>query len=336
MAGGSADIVFLIGAGFNRDAAGEAGKTEADLLPSFERPYQYPLVNDLLKVCFSREEFPLDRSIEDLFQESIESGNREPREILYEWLMELDYYIAPHLRRGGSHENNVYRKFLGKFQESPLLTFNYDSLPELLLLGEDSWSPVDGYGVEVQVHKPIIRRGSPPDEKSRRPILHLHGSLCVYPVTIGYEKRPGSNTLWMSDKPPEFMFDPDALGTLFFPFERVAPGLTYVQVHERVIAPVPNKADGLEGRFIEAVYRKAVDLIRSARQIVSIGYSFNGHDRHSYEQLLDAASGKPISVVAPNLEGTVERLSDEFPQIQWSHNNMSFAEWAASDFPGVL
>jgi hypothetical protein len=329
-------IVFLLGAGFNCDAAAEAGKTKTDVLASTGRLARYPLVGDLLEPCFGRKDLPSDKSVENLFQDCTDSGDRKPLEALYEWLMELDYYIAPHLKRGGSHGDNAYTKFLEKFRVSPLLTFNYDSLPELLLLSERSWCPMDGYGVEVLANTRKIRKGSQPVEKSLRPILHLHGSLCVYPVNYGFEKRPSSDTLWMVDLPPKFKFDPDALGYLFHPFEGVQHGLTRTPIHERVIAPVPDKAIGLEGEFIKAVYGKAVDFMSAAKQIICIGYSFNQHDKHSYAKLLQAASGKSVLIVAPDSESSVVRLAAEYPDIEWSTQNMSFAGWVSNDYPGVL
>lgn len=328
-------IVFLLGAGFNCDAASEAGKTEADKLPSTGRSFRYPLVKELLKICFNLDELPQNKSVEDLFQENIDNGNRQPHRKLCELLMELDYYITPHLRRGGSHESNAYTRFLGKFRESPLLTFNYDSLPELLLLAERSWCPMDGYGIDVEANKKKIRNGEQPVEKSVRPILHLHGSLCVYPVTYGFEKRLGSDTWWMSDHPPKFIFDPDALGNQFSPFERIQPSVGYSQIHERVIAPIPDKASKLDGEFIKVVYDKAVDLLNTTSQIICIGYSFNLHDQHSYAKLLCAASGKAVLIVAPDSESLAARLANEFPKIKWSFQNMSFATWVSKDYPGV-
>jgi len=326
-------LVFLLGAGFNRDAACEAGQFVP--LPS-GRPAQYPLASDLLDICFGLDALPPDRSVEDLFQNSINIGDRKPLEALYEVLMEADYYISPHLKHGGSHEDNVYIGFLRDFPREPLLTFNYDSLPEILLLAERSWCPLDGYGVKVQAHEKTIRRGEQPVEISLRSILHLHGSLCVYPATFYLEKRSGIEPDMLKfDRPPDFIFDPDALGHCFFPFERIPPSVTYTHVADRVIAPVPNKAEGLKGEFIEAVYSQAVKFLSTARQIISIGYSFNPHDRHSYTKLLAAAVEKPVLLVAPDAESVIARLTDEYPDIRWAAQSMSFKEWVNNGYPGV-
>lgn len=330
-------FVFLLGAGFNRDAADVAREAVQIMpLPS-GRPVQYPLVSDLLDICFGLDALPPHSSIEDLFQISINKSDRKPLNALYEVLMEADYYISPYLKYGGNHNVNVYTRFLRDFPREPLLTFNYDSLPEILLLTERSWCPLDGYGVQVQAHKQKIRRGKLPVEKSLRPILHLHGSLCVYPATFYIEKRQGLGPdMLRFDQPPKFIFDPDKIEQCFFPFERIPPSVTYNHISERVIAPVPNKAKGLKGEFITAVYEKAVKFLSMSRQIVFIGYSFNRHDRHSYKKLLVAAAEKPVLLVAPDADSLIARLTDEYPNIRWAAKSMSFKEWVVNDYPGVI
>ncbi|MBW1745112.1 MAG: hypothetical protein JRJ25_01825 [Deltaproteobacteria bacterium] len=326
-------VVFLLGAGFNYDAAFEAGQTSP--LPS-GRTSQYPLVSDLLDVCFELDALPPDKSVEDLFQDSIKNGNQKPLDVLYEVLMEADYYITPHLKPGGSHADNIYIKFLKDFSNAPLLTFNYDSLPEILLLAERAWSPFDGYGVQVQAHTKKIRKGLQPLEESLRSVLHLHGSLCVYPSTFYIEKRPAHEPdLLRFDRPPDFLFDPDAIGHCFFPFERIPPGVTYTHVSDRVIAPVPNKAEGLKAGFINSVYGHAKRFISRTGQIISIGYSFNRHDMLSYRPLLDAVSEKEVLLVAPDAKTLIPRLSDEYHDIKWAAQNMSFKEWVNNGYPGI-
>lgn len=327
-------LVFLLGAGFDCDATCEAGQTKP--FPS-GRPPRYPLVSDLLDICFGLDALPPEKSVEDLFQDSIKNRDRKPLEVLYEVLMEADYYITPHLKRGGSHADNIYIKFLRDFPNAPLLTFNYDSLPEILLLAERAWSPFDGYGVQVQAHTKKIRNGSQPLESSLRPILHLHGSLCVYPSIFYIEKRPAHEPdLLQFDLPPDFLFDPDAIGHCFSPFERIPPGVTYTHVSDRVIAPVPNKAEGLNGVFIKAVYDQATRFLSAAGQIISIGYSFNRHDMLSYRQLLSAASKKDVLLVAPEAKTLITRLSNEYHDIRWAAQNMSFKEWVNNGHPGIF
>lgn len=324
-------VVFLLGAGFNVDAASEAGNPMAP-----GHAVGYPLVSELGDVCFGLDALPPDKSIEDIFQESIDRGEHRPLDILYDILMEADYYIASRLRRDGAYADNTYLSFFRDFTKTALITFNYDSLPEILLLGERSWRPEDGYGVPVQAELRSVREESLVADCSLRPVLHLHGSLCIYPATFCIDSRPGSKFDMLKFKDvPDFLFDPDALGHCFHPFERVAPNITYTHVADRVIAPVPNKAEGLKSAFIEVVYRQAVNLFRGASQIVAIGYSFNPNDRASYARLLPAAAGRRILVVAPDAGSLVKRLRHDYTRIQWEGEPLSFKEWVRTGYPGV-
>jgi len=327
-------VLFILGSGFNVDAASEAGYSRA--LPS-GRPAQYPLVNELLKICFNIDVLPFNKSIEDLFQDSIEKGDKAPLDILYDYLMELDYYITPLLKRGGTHYNNVYIRFMNDFPKSPLITFNYDSLPEILLLAEKSWSPKDGYGIPVQFNQITIGRETLPLTEISQPVLHLHGSLCVYPSTFYFKKQPEEDYPIIQEyNEPKFIFDPDKLGNCFLPYERIPPGVTYSRVIERAIAPIPDKAEGLKGELITAVYKKTMELLNTATQIVVIGYSFNPIDHASYSKLLSTIIGKSVLLITGRDADTLKKLlSNEYPKIRWESQNMTFKEWVNNGYPGV-
>jgi hypothetical protein len=330
-------LVFILGAGFSIDAVSESGFS-AGTLPASGLPARYPLVSDLLKICFKTDTLPPGKSIEELFQNSIDRHEIGPLNDLYSYIMELDYYITTSLRKGESNYNNVYIKFLHDFPESPLITFNYDSIPEILLLAEQLWSPKDGYGLPIQTQQKLFRNGflNSYDWTSMRPVLHLHGSLCVYSSTFYSEKQPEQDyRILINYNEPIFLFDPDKLGHCFLPFERVLPGITYTRLVERVIAPIPNKTEGLKGEFIEAVYRKAMEFLVSANQIIVIGYSFNPNDRTSYTQLLDNIVNKPVLLVAPDACSIIERLANHYPNIHWEGKNMSFKEWVNCNYQGI-
>jgi len=316
-------IIFLLGAGFNVDAASEAGYQKP--LPVSEELACYPLVSDLLKICFDIEKLPYNfNSIEELFQDSINRGDLEPRNKLYNYLMELDYYITPHLKCGGNHYNNTYVRFLQGFPKSPLITFNYDSLPEIILFAEGSWFPKDGYGVPVQVQRRPFRKGAEPKEKSLRHVLHLHGSLCVHPKTLWPE----------TDTESEFQFDAEKLANCFYPFLLGNDG-SFIPIEDRVIAPIPNKAEGLKGAFIKKMYDRSVEYLINSIQIVVIGYSFNPYDCDSYTRLLDAMADKPVLLVAPDADTIKERLAKKYSDIQWEAKSIDFKDWANNGYPGL-
>lgn len=322
-------IIFLLGAGFCVDAASEAGNPLG-----VQGPAKYPLVSELLKICFGMDSMPSNKSIEDLFQESIDNRDIEPRKVLYETLMEADYYISSHLMEDGSHRDNAYMRFLNDFPLTSLLTFNYDSLPEILLLSEKVWRPEDGYGMPVKTQLGFDETSLP--ERSKRVVLHLHGTLCVYADEFDTVYRPGSIYGELREKErPDYIFDPDLLGHRFFPFDRVAPTDNYKYKEQRVIAPVPNKAEELKSPFIKEVYRQAISLVRGCRTMVVIGYSFNPNDSASYWPLLKGAASKRLLVVSPDARSLVLRLKDEFPDIDWSWKAMLFKEWVLSKYPGL-
>ena len=128
-------IVFLLGAGFNVDAANEAGNPKA-----VQYPAKYPVVSDLLKLCFNLNSLPPNKSIEDLFQECIKGRKEEPITKFYDILMEADYFITPWLFMDERYRDNVYMRFLNDFPMSPLITFNYDSLFAISYICIISWN----------------------------------------------------------------------------------------------------------------------------------------------------------------------------------------------------
>jgi hypothetical protein len=324
-------VVFLLGAGFS----GDAGAIAESLATA-----GYPLVSRLTNACFGLDELPPSKSIEELFQEAIDAKNHEPIEKLCDLIMEADWSLTPHLKPGGLKENNVYLKMLRDFESNPILTFNYDSLVEILLLNLGHWRPEDGYGVRVQVELPrmVKPEGLPWSlpSQSLRPVLHLHGSLCLYTSRTQIEKRPGQQFNMLRPKPePDFIFDPESLGGCFIPFQGPPPEHTFRYPSERVIAPVPDKAEGLQGEFIKQVSTRAVEILRSTRTIVSIGYSFNPYDQASYEPLLQAARGAQVVLVVPEARDLAARLTREHPEIEWSAVPLTFRDWVLRDYQGV-
>jgi hypothetical protein len=106
--------LFLLGAGFNIDATREAGPFYGNSICAglYEIQCGYPVVADVLKLCFGLTQLPSDKSVEDLFSEALHTGDYKPMEKLVDRLMEADYYIAHRL--ASSETLNSYRKFLSR------------------------------------------------------------------------------------------------------------------------------------------------------------------------------------------------------------------------------
>lgn len=320
--------VFVTGAGFGVDAGELVGGRESA---------RYPLVGEVIETCFGLSSLPENKSVEDLFQQSLDQKEAEPFERLSDMIMAADHYITPYLSVGGEYEENPYRQFLAAHPAAPILTFNYDSLPEILLLSEGVWRPEDGFGLPVaaELAPNLVRPPELPDVSTRQ-VLHLHGTFMVYPSTFFVEHRPGREIdLIRQRDEPTFLFDPDVLSGGFFPFERIPPGPSYQGTAERVIAPVPNKAEGLKGEFIVRVHNRALAVLGSADVVAWIGFSFNEHDARSFDHLLRAAEHVPQLIVDPDAEEIVSRLQGTYSTLTLRPVEMGFHAWVNGGYPGL-
>lgn len=326
---------FIFGAGFNADATAEAGPLFADSI--YVGRYQidcgYPLVGDTLRLCFGREEMPEGKSIEDLFAYAEENKDQKPIRALAQRLRYADYRIAQELASGKTA--NVYQEFFSRFRHSRFLTFNYDSLPETFLFKFGCWHPHDGYGVRVHAPSFPCSEESIP-QPSRALVLHLHGSLCIR--TDEYEARRKSGetmrTLTKRDA-PLYIFAPSSIAANF---PGLAPGSGSDDVEDRVIAPIPDKAPALNAPFISDTYTKAEALMRDSDTLVAIGYSFNPHDRASYQRLLRAlgeSGDRKLLVVSPDAGTVANAIHSGFPDLTIEPKAGTFKQWVAASFPGL-
>jgi hypothetical protein len=312
--------VFLLGAGFNADAANEAPASA----------YRYPMVRDLLAECFHLQSLAVGYSIEQLFQEAALRGDTRPMDLLASALTMADYDIFPRL----CARRNSYLDFVDTFAPAQFLTFNYDSLLELLLFHRRLWRPEEGFGVIVEAELGYYPKADPVPKLSASTVLHLHGSLCLYRSEYHIRQRPGAGfDLLEVKKRPNYVFDPDAISTLFLPYDREMPELGYDIPGKRVIAPVPDKANELTRPFVREVYAKAIHAISAAAAMVAIGYSFSPNDRSSYAPLLASLHQKNVFVVSPNAFSIAPRMQHEWPAIRWITVNQSFHAWARAGFP---
>jgi hypothetical protein len=298
---------------------------------------QYPLVTDLSRLCFGRD-LTASETIEELFAATSKERNYKPLEVLSKELMYADYYIAWQLSSDDACPNNCYTRFFERFRGCNFLTFNYDSLPEIILFRRDAWYPHDGYGVDVEVDIPSRIGNDHRSRKSTSLVLHLHGSLCIYACSFEMVTRPGDTTQWLVKKEkPSYIFDPDSITHRFAPYQRMLPQLTdYESIEHRVIAPVPDKAEGLQQLFIQAIHTQAQEILRSTTEVVAIGYKFNPLDHASYDHLLSALSQSKqgrVVLVCPDAESVRDQLSVIYPLIEWVAMSTTFKGWVDAGFP---
>lgn len=326
---------FILGAGFNVDATAEAGPQFAEHL--YKGRYQidcgYPLVAETLRLCFSLDILPAGKSIENLFADALACGDYAPLTKLADRLRQADCDLARHL--ASAEKVNCYQSFFRTFADSNFLTFNYDSLPETLLFRLGRWFPHDGYGVRVVAHvRPDGEEFA--DKTSSTLVLHLHGSLCIRTSEYEARRKPGQDIAWLTERSePRYSFDPSCISGNFAPFDR---DVGSDDAADRIIAPVPDKSYDLEEPFIRDTYTKAVAMVRDSDAVVAIGYSFNAHDRASYQKLLDAlceSKARRLLLVSPDA-GTVARVIRlGFPDLSIEPCEATFKQWVAASFPGL-
>ena len=121
------------------------------------------------------------------------------------------------------------------------------------------------------------------------------------------------------------------------PYRRTPPTHGYTPVQNRVVAPVPDKTEGLQGRFVRSMYERAAELIAESGKLVAIGYSFHLNDRRSYDPLLLALDHAPdprIILVNPDATTIAARLKPQFQRAEIQPIELTFGEWVRSGFSG--
>ncbi len=316
--------LFLVGAGFDADAKRQAGSVHC----------RYPLVGDVALLSFGLAQAPFGKSVEDLFAEALEGNNYAPLQKLYDRLMEADYALAWGLAR--SDRSDCFSEFFRAFPDASFLTFNYDSLPEIFLFRLGRWYPHDGYGLPVEAQLSPLKPTEFAALKSTSLVLHLHGSFCVYPCEFEVKPTSGDGIAWLNRlERPRYGFDPESIGVCFNPYRCAMPSTGRVPIEERVIAPIPDKAEGLKQPFISETYCRACSLVRESGILVAVGYSFNSYDRPSYQpvlQALDESCERKLIVVSPQAGELVDKIRAEFHALQVKPINKTFKGWAANSF----
>jgi len=155
----------------------------------------------------------------------------------------------------------------------------------------------------------------------------------VYPQEFIIVKKSNRSLAMLEHRTePAFLFDPDALDSAFFPFERVLPLTSFMYPDQRIIAPVLDKAPELRKVFVQNAYDRAAAALREATHIVAIGYRFGYYDRASYEPLLRATRSSTLAVVSPEAMEIADRLSSEHRNLRCLPVPATFADWARRGF----
>ncbi len=319
--------LFLFGSGFNADAGRCQTPEGGDCW--------YPQLADTAALCFNKQ-IPVSESIEHLFSAAEQSRDNKPMDTLIRRLVDADFYLA-YRQISSSGSSNCYHKFFDAFRGATFLTFNYDSLPEIFLFRAGMWFPNDGYGVEVEAD---IVNSLMTDKFVRKPsasiVLHLHGSICLHASDFEIKQDTIDTIPQIVHRDiPRYGFDPERLSECFRPYHRTLWPTGYVPLRDRIIAPIPNKAEGLTASFIQTIYNTATRKVRESGTVIAVGYSFNTHDRASYDPILQAlaeSDGKRLVVVSPEAQRLAELLAHRHRRIHIRPVEKTLKSWAADSF----
>lgn len=180
-----------------------------------------------------------------------------------------ELFLEIHARVG--NRADYLRDFLARHVQrgDVIVTFNYDCLAENLLRNPGLWSLRDGYGLDLAgTYQDLEKEGGSPCV-----VLKLHGS-------IG----------WLSTVPIEgnqLVIEPEILPILGYPPTLKRRSWSSPKGVETP-AVLPSYVKQLATFPLPMIWRLAASLIRLARRVVIIGYSFPAPDSQS--RLLLAAS----------------------------------------------
>lgn len=328
-------MLFLLGAGFDIDATREAGAFYGDsiYIGRHQIDCSYPMIADVWKLCFGLDNSPEGKSVEDLFDEALRKGDYKPLETLVDRLMGADYYIAHRLAT--AEKSNSYQGFFAHFDDGHFLTFNYDALPEIFLSRAGRWFPEDGYGVPVRTEPAPLAKPLT-NTKSSSLVIHLHGSACVFTIESQIRGNPvGGMAELIHLEEPLYAFDPESISHCFPRYGRMVSVTGRTRPDERVIAPLPDKSEGLKQAFIQKSYSMALPLVRQEGVLVAVGYSFNPYDRASYHRILrelEQSTERTLFLVSPQAGDLAKRIANEYPTLKVRSVAKTFGQWGADSF----
>lgn len=326
---------FLFGAGFNLDANSLVTPKVTTNWLGQEYNIREPYLD---MIQFAPHIFPAEQvsNFEERLAQALNEGDTDRLQEFVCKLMAADYYTANRLE-----ETHIYSRFLEYCGPTTFLTFNYDSLMEIQLFKQGHWYPHDGFGVQA-IAKPQSSSILPSGAKSINKVLHLHGTYLLYSDSVNFTDS-SSGTILEFGK-PRFIFDPERLSPVFsretsegdyLCYPSQPADLAWKHPQNRILAPIPDKAQSLTKPYIQECYSQAAQIISQSEALVAIGYSFPDSDSASYTPLLNSLfsqrKGK-VFVINPEAEKIVKQLQKKLPG-NYEPIRLSFKEWTVMDFP---
>jgi hypothetical protein len=223
-----------------------------------------------------------------------------------------------------------------------VVTFNYDSTIERVLLSLGKWSPSDGYGERLVFQKNRYDETPFTFADSQVKVLHLHGALGWYkkpnvrpdfPLETGGPIPPEART----PAPIETKISIDPIVLRDFGIYAVDASMPHRPPDEYQILLHPSFLKDYAGEengnpvFVR-IWKMAAEALRSANRVVIVGYSLPPADSAAWTLLLANCDAARTTVVNPDasvmrryrrlLSQDVPKMSDWFPP-------QNFGDWVA-------
>lgn len=194
-----------------------------------------------------------------------------------------------------------------------VLTFNYDSTLERVLLHQDKWSPLNGYGCDLLFQNSAVDETPKGFKRSEIEILHLHGAVGWYPRPL---IRPDSNlpkhgrvvpdearTPASLDTPisldPEFLRDL-GINAVDACLPTLPSSTSQILLHPSFFKDFELEESGGQPTPFTDLWKKAAESLRNAEQIFIIGYSLPSADSAALTLLLTNCDRKKVRIVNPD------------------------------------
>ena len=166
-----------------------------------------------------------------------------------------------------------------------VITFNYDSTLERVLLEERKWSPCDGYGFEVALQKMCLGPPVPEFDLSSIKVLHLHGAVGWYPNST-------------SSQDPRVSLGPIFLRDLGIHAVDASMPTNPPENHTKLLQPSFLKT--YDDPVFVRLWKAAAEALRKADEIVVIGYSLPKADSAALTLFLTNSDRAKVRIVNSN------------------------------------
>jgi hypothetical protein len=183
-----------------------------------------------------------------------------------------------------------------------VITFNYDSTIERVLLDQGKWSPSDGYGTGTELvfqrHEHDTTRVTFPPSKVK--ILHLHGAVGWYTPPVP------------SPAAAEVALDPLLLNGLGIDNVDISLPRRPPDEYQVMLHPSFLKEYGGQDRhnqIFHRLWRMALDALRKAEDVTIVGYSLPPADSAAWTLLHTGCERGRTIVVNPSKADLMNRYS---------------------------